>query len=972
MRIGLLGGLRVEHEGRPVAVSGSMQLAVLFRLAVDAGTSVSYRAIAEDVWSTDAPANAKAALQSIVSRLRSQLPPASIESTVGGYRLAVSRADVDALVFSDLAARAVAANDAELAAQALALWAGEPWVPSENFDWFERDLHRDHAAVAALRPKAAPAQAQAQEPSRGNLPSPLTALVGRETELALVGTQLRSSRLVTIVGPGGAGKTRLAVEAASRSRAALLVEFAPVSADELLAAVLASTGRELRTAEAPTEPVGTRERVLEALAGREVLLVLDNCEHVIDAAARLADDLLASLPALRILATSREPLGIPGEAFVALGSLAHPVSADIAALSGEQLEGFAAVELFRQRAAAANGGAPLDLATAARICAGLDGLPLAIELAAARLRTMSADEVLAGLEDRFTLLTGGFRTVLPRHQTLRAMIDWSWSLLTPDEQRGLARLAVFPAGIDSGDAARLARTMGLSAASVFDSLVDKSLLTRSRGRYRALETIREYGIERLAENNELADAREEQVRYVATRAAEYDRLLRGPRIFEGIEWFDSEDDNITAALRYATSTAMAEEAVALGTACGWYWTIRDRQDDVRNWFTAISPLAEGLDTEGSRLIAVLAPMVSAFSGTSDASGQIDPFRETPEILAAMLAAQTGVAARAGENDLLQVLPPLLSAFALAARGPEWMVNVTLPHGEDLGLDPWPCALLHVVAAALSQNRGDIVTLGIESELAVTQFEQIGDLWGLALSQQMRSEWLALHGRLEEALVTATASTENMRHITSEWDLAQQQGLAINILVRLGRLDEARLRANELLLNAEAAGNAPTVLQATLLRIGIDLYDRDQAAAERRLARYDTLVSTWPRIPGQLVATAEVSRAAIAIFAGDTDAAELALHAAADAALATLDHPIIGSVALGYGSLALAKGDVAEAVRALDLSTAIIGAYNATDLQVIAIENAAALYGIERGGAGAPSRSVPSRSAAIDTLKQLTA
>ena len=944
-----------------------MQLAVLFRLAVDAGTSVSYRAIAEDVWSTDEPENAKAALQSIVSRLRGQLPPGSIESTVGGYRLAIGRDDVDALVFSDLVARALNAKSPELAREALALWTGEPWVPSVDFDWFERDLHRDHAAAVALtrEPREPVPTPIVPAAPRGNLPVPLTALVGREQELAAVSAQLGASRLVTIIGPGGAGKTRLAVEAAGLQSGALLVEFAPVSSEELLSAVLAATGRELRTADAPSEPVGARERVLEALAGREALLVLDNCEHVIDAAARLADDLLSALPGLSILATSREPLGIPGEAFVALGSLAHPTSADIQTLASEQLAEYAAIELFRQRAAAANGGLPVDLTIAARICARLDGLPLALELAAARLRTMSVAEVLAGLEDRFTLLTGGFRTALPRHQTLRSMIDWSWSLLTADEQRGLARVAVFPAGIDSGDTARLAAVFGISSASVFDSLVDKSLLARSRGRFRALETIREYGIERLAESDELADARESQVRYAASRAAEYDRLLRGPRIFEAIAWFDSEEDNISAALRYATSTGMAEAAVALATACGWYWTIRDRQDDVRGWFGVITPMAEGLDSEGARLISLLAPVVAAFTGSTP-SDDIDPLRETPEVLAAMVQAQTDVPARAGENELLQVLPPLLSAFAVAARGAEWMVNVTVPNGEDLGLDPWPCALLHVIGAALSQNRGDIATLGTESELAVRQFEQIGDLWGLALAQQMRSEWLALNGRLEDALAISAASTENMRHITSEWDLAQQRGLAINLLGRLGRHDEARQRADELLAQADAAGNSRTVLQALLWRLGVDLIDRDLPAAEARLARFDALVSAWPAMPGQLAAMAETLRASVAILAGDTDAAERALRAAADAALATYDHPIIGSVALGFGALALAKGDVAEAVRALDVATAILGTYPATDLQVIAIERAAAINGVERGEAVAPSR-----SDALERLKQLT-
>nr|WP_246376566.1 AAA family ATPase [Conyzicola lurida] len=939
-----------------------MQLAVLFRLAVDAGTAVSYRAIAEDVWSSDAPENTRAALQSIVSRLRSQLPPGTIESTVGGYRLAIARTDVDALVFSDLVAEAAASGSGELASRALAGWAGEPWVPSANFDWFERDLRADRATALSLGGNTVPAA-----PVRNGLPTPLTELVGRERELAAVAAQLSANRLVTVVGPGGAGKTRLALAAAASHPGAILVELAPVGSDEVLSAILGATGRELRTADAPAEPTGARERVLAALAGREVLLVLDNCEHVIDAAARTAGDLLSALPSLRILATSREPLGVPGEAFVNLGSLGHPTEAELSAGSAGPLELFPAIELFRQRAAAASGEPldPADLEAVARVCARLDGLPLALELAAARLRTMSVAEVLEGLDDRFTLLTGGFRTALPRHQTLRAMIDWSWSLLTPDEQRALAHLAVFPAGIDVADARRLARAMGLPAASVFDSLVDKSLLGRSRGRYRALETIREFGIDKLAERGELADARRDQVLYLVERAGETDRLLRGPGIYDAIGWFDSEDDNIAAALRYATGTGMAGEAVALCAACGWYWTIRDRQDDTRLWFAAAIPLAEGLDGDDARLLRALAPVARAFGGggTADAD-DFDPRSESPDLVAQMLDA-VGPATD-GDNDLLQVLPVLLSAFAEVGADPRAMSDVRVPWGEDLGLGAWPCALLHVLAAAIAQNRGDVEALGTESELAVARFTEIGDLWGLALAEQMRSEWLTLHGRLDEALATATSSTDHMRPITTEWDLAQQMSLSVSLLLRMRRHDEARSRTAALLASAEAGGNARTILQALMMSATVDLHVGDVDAADARLDRVEELASSWPRMPGQLVAMIGVARGDSASQKGDVDAAATALRAAADAALATHDHPVIASVALGFGTLAVSRGDIPGAVRALDLATAIVGIHDATAPQVIAIEAAARAHGIERAAASAPTR-----SAALESLSRLT-
>ncbi|MEJ1231314.1 MAG: hypothetical protein WDM88_12800 [Galbitalea sp.] len=244
MRIGLLGGLRVDDDGRAVAVSGSMQLSVLFRLAVDAGAAVSYRAIAEDVWGADSPENTRAALQSIVSRLRSQLPAGAIESTAGGYRLVAARADVDALCFSDLVAEAEKSDRAaELASEALAIWGGEPWIPSENFDWFVRDLGRDHARAIALGGR--PPRTRATS----GLPAQLTSLIGRELELGTIEDQLGSSRLVTVIGTGGAGKTRLAIEAASHRRNALLVELAPVGPSEVLGAVLTATGREIRMAD---------------------------------------------------------------------------------------------------------------------------------------------------------------------------------------------------------------------------------------------------------------------------------------------------------------------------------------------------------------------------------------------------------------------------------------------------------------------------------------------------------------------------------------------------------------------------------------------------------------------------------------------------------------------------------------------------------------------------------------------------
>jgi predicted ATPase len=959
VRIGLLGGLRVEHDGASLAITGSMQRAVLFRLAVDAGSAASYRAISEDVWGADAPENTRASLQSIVSRLRLQLPDGSIESTAGGYRLAIGRSDVDALRFSDLVAAATGSSNAgeasRLATDALALWA-EPWIPSDNFDWFERDIRSDRAKALELGGSAA----VTPDASR-TIPVPLTSLVGRETELAMIAEQLAGNRLVTIVGTGGAGKTRLAIETAARARGALIAELAPVGSAEVLTAIQTATGRELRAAEVPTEPKGARERVLEALYGRDVLLVLDNCEHVIDEAARVAEDLLGALPGLRILATSREPLAIPGEAFVAVGSLPHPLDAEIA--GSDDLLAFAAVELFAQRSAAARGIEldPAELIVAARITARLDGLPLALELAAAKLRTMTVDEVLAGLEHRFTLLTGGYRTALPRHQTLRAMIDWSWSLLVEEERTALAHLAVFPSGVDSGDAGALAARIGLSSPAVFDSLVDKSLLQRSRGRYRTLETVREYGIERLAESGTVAAARELQARHAADRATAVDVLLRGAGINEAIAWFDAEEENIVAALRYAVTVPLDETAIILITACTWYWTIRDRGEDARTWFGAVAPLAQRVDSDEGKVISVLGSLISAFSDGTVQLDSSESIERALELLEPLRHFEFG----AGRHELLQLFPPAISAFGAVMAETDWMLRVRMPRGEDLGLDTWPTAMLHVMRAAMAQNRGDVDELGVESELAVFQFAEVGDLWGLALSQQMRANWLVLKGRLDEALALNDESTGNMRRITSSWDLAQQQTLAVSILARGGRFDEARERVAEMFVDADRSGNPRTHLQVQLAAVQLDLMSADVASAGTRLSEIEQLVTAWPNTPPQLIAMISASKGWAEILRGNFDDAENHLRAAVVQSEQSHDQPVMGMVAITVGTLALSRGDLAEALRAVELADWLIGAHDATDPQVRAIEAAAIDAGVGRNGT-----EVPSRPAALEAFGRL--
>jgi predicted ATPase len=950
--MGLLGGLRVEHDGRDVPVSGTMQLAVLFRLAVDAGAVVGYRAMAEDIWPLDGPANTRAALQSIVSRLRAQLPDGVIESAPGGYRLLISRNDVDALRFQDLVAQAEVLHDAaaaaRLASDALDLWTGEPWSPSADFDWFGRDLLRDRARAIEL---GGTRGGLGHREGSSAIPAPLTALVGRELELATVFEQLEASRLVTIIGTGGSGKTRLAIEAAGDIGDAVLVELAPVEASEIWQTVLAATGRELRTAESSTDPVDPRTRVLEGLLGRSATLVFDNCEHLIDGAAVVVHELLSSLPRLRILTTSREPLGLGGEAFVPLGALAHPSQSELdAGLTPIPGGRYPAIELFRQRAVAARGRELEDdeLRAAAQICLRLDGLPLAIELAAAKLRTMTVAEVLDGLEDRFRLLTGGPRSVLPRHQTLRAMIDWSWSLLDEDERAALAGLAVFPAGVAVVDAQHAAAAMGLDSASVFDRLVDRSLLQRSRGRFRALETVREYGIERLASAGTLQQARHIQASHLVERATVYDTLLRGPRIHEAVAWFDAEDDNLTAALRYSVQSEVGEVATRLLLAITWYLMIRDRISDTRNWFEAVSPLAASVQSDEALVIRTIGSIAEVID-----EGDGDESDEMLLLLVRLLEPLEQIDVRAGGNEVLQLVGPFVSSMKTITGAASWQHSVRIPFGEELGLDPWPTAFLHLGRAILAQNRSDLAEQGRSSELSLRMFTSIGDSWGLAIAQQFRAEWLSAMGRLGEALELTDRSTDTMRSITSSADLMQQQQLAVSIMLRSGDLDGAQRRAEELLAEATSSGSTLSLAQAHLTAATVATARTDAVEASRQLALLDGLTLERSESHAQFLAQQEVARAGVAVLRGELDVAEASLRVAVGVALRSQDHPILVLVALALGHYHVARGRIVDAARALEVADAIRGIPDDTELWSIEIRAAMRTAGIGSSGTAVP-------------------
>ncbi|MGD0061867.1 MAG: LuxR C-terminal-related transcriptional regulator [Streptosporangiaceae bacterium] len=426
---------------------------------------------------------------------------------------------------------------------------------------------------------------------RHNLPSQATGFVGRTVELAELRALVSGgSRLVTIAGPGGIGKSRLALQAAAdvldgTGDGVWLVELAPVAEPELVTRTAAAA---LRVSEAPGRPMV--DTLIDAIGERDLLLILDNAEQVLGAVAELADAVIRSCPRVCLLVTSREPLGISGEHVFRVPGLAVP-PADLA--TPDRLAAFESVQLFAEHAALHRRGFILDDASAApvaAICVRLDGIPLALELAAARLGSLSVSEINARLDQRFRLLTTGNRTALPRHQTLRALIDWSYDLLSSEEQIVFERLSVFAGGWTLDAAEAVARdgdvadwqVLDLLAALVGKSLVQAEVLHEST-RYRLLETIRHYAAERLAlrAGSDLQDARvahrDHYLCLVEAAAAQ----LRGPDEHRWLDRIEAEFDNIRAALAFSITDAdSAEPGLRLATGLKWFCYMRGHSGEI--------------------------------------------------------------------------------------------------------------------------------------------------------------------------------------------------------------------------------------------------------------------------------------------------------------------------------------------------------------------------------------------------------
>jgi predicted ATPase/DNA-binding CsgD family transcriptional regulator len=559
----------------------------------------------------------------------------------------------------------------------------------------------------------------------GNLPAEATSFIGRRRELAELRRKLTAARLVSLVGPGGVGKTRLAIRiAADLGRGfpggAWLVELAEVR-DPALVANAVTAALDLRDQTA-TEP---RALLLSYLRDRELLLVVDNCEHLLGAAARLVTEVIRAAPGVRVVTTSREPLSVPGEHVVPVPPLELPPAHAAEPLA--QLRQNEAVVLFTERAAAASGKFELTAANRAAVadlCRRLDGLPLAIELAAVRTRVLAVEQILDRLSDRFGLLTGGGPAALPRHQTLRTTIDWSHELLAAGERALLRRCCVFAGRFTLEDVESVCTCDGeVPAAQALDllsSLVDRSLVMKEEARglacYRLHETMREYA------GLKLREAGEEDV--VELRCADYyrSRCQRSAAearygLLAWLAWMDLEIDNVRSVLRRCLVQADGPRGIDLATALGWYWITRATTEGAR-WLDEL--LASGGGGPAARARA-------SFMRGFLAVLQADPAAARPALGRAVAAArEAGPPGLLSESLSMASIAEHMAGDPAAARRLLDEARVT-----TAGLADLPARLAFLQARALDGFfRGDFDAVRSASSEGARLSREAGDLYVL--------------------------------------------------------------------------------------------------------------------------------------------------------------------------------------------------------------------------------------------------
>ena len=771
-----------------------------------------------------------------------------------------------------------------------------------------------------------------EENRKTNLRAELTSFVGKDADVAAVRDIIAEHRLTTVIGPGGSGKTRLATETARTllgdlPDGAWLVELASIGASgDIAQSTLAALG--LRDAllggASNAEPM---DRLIAAIREREALLILDNCEHVIEAAAAFAHRVLGECPRLRILATSREPLGITGEALW----LSEPLALPEGDASPGQIESSPAVQLLRDRAGAVRRDLAADartLSTMVRVCRALDGMPLAIELAAARLRTMSLDQLASRLDDRFRLLTGGSRTALPHHRTLRAVVDWSWELLTDAERTVLRRLAVFSGGasldaaeqVCAGDAVEHEQVLELLTA-----LTDKSLLRtegNSAPRFWMLDTIREYARDRLAETGESDLARHAHLAYFTGLAETADPHLRRADQLEWLATLELEHDNIAVALRGALAAGEADGAMRLAAAAGWYWWLGGHK-------------AEGIE------------LITAAAGTP---GEVsDEIRATVYALGVMFITD-------GPSDEYQAAEWIHQAYRLTQRSRHRSPHVAfvaplermlqaphevLPAFESLLTDddPWVRALarLHLGKMRIVLGQGGRGGRDADAylEMALAEFRALGERWGISFALIELAGRIATRGEFARACEYHEQAIAVATEVGAIEDVVQWRSRQAQLYWLLGDEESSTAAMAEAHRYAERVVWPSALAALALAKAELARWSGDTEQAYRQL---DVATAMLGDEAEQALVQA-MTHDLLGYLADGLDEARKHRVAAFQAATEAGHASLIAQVLVGIADLALRGEQYEQAARLLAASSGLRGLPDRSQPDVARIEQA---------------------------------